>query len=695
MPDVDWQPDVLGPGYRRHELDLGADPDGEGSVAAVLVRREPADGEVTRGAVLYVHGFSDYFFQTELADAFAGHGLAFYGLDLRKCGRARRPGQTAHYVSDLALYDEELERALAIVADAHPGLPVIVAAHSTGGLIVALWLDRRRASGRVAPVTGLVLNSPWFDLQGTQIQRGALTQALRVLGRALPHREFKGPPGVYGQTLHVSGTGEWEFNLAWKPLDGFPVTLGWLNAIRRGHARLHRGLDVGVPSLILRSDRSDFSGQYTPVSDRADLVLDVTQIARWAGCLGGATSVIPVEGARHDVFLSAAEPRERAYTVLNAWLDQHLLETAISLGRQQHLEVTAASWRAADQDLSAVRPGDRPHQREAEAGAARMPAVTDEPLEHVGQQLGRYAAAGVGHGQPDIRRGRERQLDDVSLAGMPDGVLQERVHRQAEPLPVGVDDDLIELAELPVAVGGRPPPAQQLDDEAVQGDRLRAQEVGIPGRRDDQQPLGDPPQPAQLAQDDADVLCFLLAGQLAGQQLGVPERDGDRRAELMGGVLEEPALVDQQPLVLLADLPQLKFGRVLAPGVPDNRAEHRCHQRDLGHLSRVLGAAHHVDAHRRPGRRDHHGEHPEGGPGRPRAESVEQGEADPDGMEGNGVPAREQDNQQEAEHGEGGPRGIQPAGPERPPQPPQPGHEVSEAGGKPPGLAGSRGRRFQ
>ena len=95
--------------------------------------------------------------------------MAFYALDLRKSGRARRPGQTAHYVSDLALYDDELERALAIVADAHPGLPVVLAAHSTGGLIVPLWLDRRRAAGRVAPVAGLVLNSPWFDLQGKPV----------------------------------------------------------------------------------------------------------------------------------------------------------------------------------------------------------------------------------------------------------------------------------------------------------------------------------------------------------------------------------------------------------------------------------------------------------------------------------------------------------------------------------------------
>ena len=107
MSDSEWKPDILGAGYVQHVLDLGDDPDGEGTVEAVLVRREPRPGEDARGVVLYVHGFTDYFFQVELADFLAARGLPFYALDLRKCGRARRPGQTAHYVSDLALYDAE------------------------------------------------------------------------------------------------------------------------------------------------------------------------------------------------------------------------------------------------------------------------------------------------------------------------------------------------------------------------------------------------------------------------------------------------------------------------------------------------------------------------------------------------------------------------------------------------------------
>ncbi|MDF9718021.1 alpha/beta hydrolase [Nocardioides sp. ChNu-153] len=328
MSAVTWEPDLLGDGYERHTIELGTDPDGEGDIAAVVVRRVVRPEEQVTGAVIYVHGFADYFFQTELADFFAERGLAFYGLDLRKCGRSRRPGQTAHYASTLEQYDVELDRTLEIVAQAHPELPVVVLAHSTGGLITPLWLDRRRRAGRLDPVAGLVLNSPWFDLQGKPRMRGPVTWALRAVAQVRPFRALDLPGSVYGSTLHTTGTGEWDFDLELKPIDAFPITVGWLNAVRRGHARLHRGLDVGVPSLVLRSDKTHYSRRYTDASDRADTVLDVRQIARWAGCLGNETTVVPIPDARHDIFLSLEEPRRAAYDRVDAWLRRHGLGTA-------------------------------------------------------------------------------------------------------------------------------------------------------------------------------------------------------------------------------------------------------------------------------------------------------------------------------------------------------------------------------
>jgi alpha-beta hydrolase superfamily lysophospholipase len=335
-----WEPDVLA-GYWRRTLPLGPDPDGEGEIVSTLVRRGRA---ATAGhAVLVVHGFTDYFFHTELADHFADHGFGFYALDLHKCGRSWRDGQTPHFTTDLARYDSELDWALDVIAEDAGRPHTLVYGHSAGGLIVPLWLDRRRRRAadiearrrraadieaprrRAGPgdrVSGLVLNSPWFDLRGPAILRNAGTAAILAMAQLRSKLVIPLPrEGAYGASLHRDYGGEFDYNLQWKPVGGFPVTSGWINAIRRGHAKLHRGLDVGVPNLILRSDRSVPGNGDIETAQRGDAVLDVEQIARWAGCVGNRTTIVPIPDAKHDVFLSVSEPRQRAYRELDAWLD--------------------------------------------------------------------------------------------------------------------------------------------------------------------------------------------------------------------------------------------------------------------------------------------------------------------------------------------------------------------------------------
>jgi alpha-beta hydrolase superfamily lysophospholipase len=316
------------PGYWQQTFELGPDPDGEGDLVATLVRRGEPDPSATR-AVLVVHGFTDYFFHTELADHFADRGFAFYALDLHKCGRSWREGQTPHFTTDLARYDRELERALDVIAAASDGAKVLVYGHSAGGLIVSLWLDRLRSRGMTQRkhVTGLVLNSPWLDLQGPAFLRTAPTAAaIAALSRVRKMTVVRPPTeGGYGATLHRDYGGDFDYDLKWKPIGGFPVTFGWINAIRRGHAKLHRGLDVGVPNLILRSDRSVREVNDPDAIQRGDAVLDVKQIARWAGCIGDRTTVVPIADAKHDVFLSVPESRQAAYRELDTWLNWYTI----------------------------------------------------------------------------------------------------------------------------------------------------------------------------------------------------------------------------------------------------------------------------------------------------------------------------------------------------------------------------------
>jgi alpha-beta hydrolase superfamily lysophospholipase len=321
------------PGYWQQTFGLGRDPDGEGDLVATLVRRGEPEPSATH-AVLLVHGFTDYFFNTEQADHFAARGFAVYALDQHKCGRSWREGQTPHFTTDLTRYDTEMERALDLIATETRG-DVLICAHSTGGLIVALWLDRMRRRGEIARrrIKGLVLNSPWLDLQGPAILRAAPTgAAIRAMSRINKKRVLRPPAeGGYGATLHKEYGGEFDYNLAWKPIGGFPVTFGWLHAVRRAQTTLHRGLDVGVPNLILRSDHSvrevTDPGKVDEIQ-RGDAVLDVKQIARWAGCIGNRSTIVPIADAKHDVFLSVPEARQAVYRELDRWLDWYLTESS-------------------------------------------------------------------------------------------------------------------------------------------------------------------------------------------------------------------------------------------------------------------------------------------------------------------------------------------------------------------------------
>lgn len=155
-----------------------------------------------------MHGYTDYFFHTELADHFANRGFAFYALDLRKCGRSRAPGQTPHFITDLARYDTELEHSLSIINEQNRSAKVLVYGHSAGGLIVSLWLDRLRQRGEItrAGVTGLVLNSPFLDLQGPAILRLPLTSAFFAAMARMRPKWVARPPKKAVTVARCTGT---------------------------------------------------------------------------------------------------------------------------------------------------------------------------------------------------------------------------------------------------------------------------------------------------------------------------------------------------------------------------------------------------------------------------------------------------------------------------------------------------------
>jgi alpha-beta hydrolase superfamily lysophospholipase len=313
-----WGPDVLGAGYEAATLALA--PDDEGEVVATLVRRRcdpPA-----RRAVLYVHGYVDYFFQTHMADHYVARGWDFYALDLRKYGRSLRPHQTPYFTTSMEVYQEEIDAAVEIVCEVDGHDRLLAAGHSTGCLVLALWAHRRRGRGLVA---GLVFNSPFLETYAPRAVRSAVGRALGPWAKRRPMATVPLPMTPhYGHSLHRDFKGEWDFDLAWKPVLPSPVLVGWLNAAVVAHRRVARGLDIDVPILSLSSDASLQSRVWDERIRTSDVVLDAERIALLAPRLGRHVTVVRVPGGVHDLVLSGEEARGVVFAELDRWLGAYV-----------------------------------------------------------------------------------------------------------------------------------------------------------------------------------------------------------------------------------------------------------------------------------------------------------------------------------------------------------------------------------
>ncbi len=293
----DWHADPLLEGFEAKTLEFPADYEGE--VVATLVRLP--GGGARRGAVLYVHGFVDYFFQRHMALRFAQEGYAFYALDLRKHGRSLLAHQHPCFCKRIDEYYPEITRALEEI-----GEPVLLAGHSTGGLICSLYAAEGERRERLR---ALWLNSPFFEFNTGPLDRLQLRWAI-ALGKVMPF--LNNPQALrreYVRSLHRSFGGEWDFDLRLKPELGFPAYFGWLAAVADAHARVHAGQSLPLPVLAMHSDE-------------ADIVLDWRDIARWSRTLGPRVSVLAFPGGLHDLVLSRAEVRDEVFRQLFSWAER-------------------------------------------------------------------------------------------------------------------------------------------------------------------------------------------------------------------------------------------------------------------------------------------------------------------------------------------------------------------------------------
>lgn len=332
---LNWQrihskQDILGPDFIAHTYSFH----GSVSYVATTLIEHNANPEQER-AILYLHGYTDYFHQAGLAQHFTSKGLRFFALDLQGYGRSIRPNSKPNWCESMAQYHDDIHIALAEVS-AKGIKEIVILAHSTGGLIVSSYLAKianqtTAISTAQAKISGLILNSPFLELPFPPKVLKRVSWPIRIAVSLLPFHSLRAKKiSTYAQTLHKAFAGEWEYRLDWKPAHGFPLSFSWLKQIIVTQHNLRHHC-IHLPTLMCHSARSNLHAESLEAIRKGDGVLDVESMKMAAKRIFPQLCLASIEGGFHDLYLSPTPIRANYLNAIDDWLKQQKFITVTSI----------------------------------------------------------------------------------------------------------------------------------------------------------------------------------------------------------------------------------------------------------------------------------------------------------------------------------------------------------------------------
>lgn len=309
--DTAWAADVL-PGFESRFVSQGMAFDGP--CQSTIIRK--LTPKPSRRAVLYVHGFNDYFFQKEMGERMVDSGYNFYAVDLRRYGRSRLPWQYPFNVRQQNEYFADIDSAISQIRR-DGNVDITLTGHSTGGLTVLYYASEK---GKDIPVNRVITNSPFLEWNFSPFMRNVAIPSVGFLGRIFKNMKIdQGDCDGYAYSLLKEYDGEWEYNTDWKMIYSPPVTASWVNSITTAQRRLLKnGSKITVPVVVMHSSRKIEGCNYTPEFQTGDAVLDPAEIQRRGMKMGQPDTrhVCTIDSGLHDLILSRKPMREAAYDTI-------------------------------------------------------------------------------------------------------------------------------------------------------------------------------------------------------------------------------------------------------------------------------------------------------------------------------------------------------------------------------------------
>lgn len=314
--DTTWHKDIL-PGYEARYVNQGEAFDGP--CRSTIVRK--LNPNKTHKAFLYIHGFNDYFFQSEMGDRFIDSGYNFYAVDLRRYGRSREPWQYPFNIRKQEEYFADIDSALSQMRR-DGNTDITLGGHSTGGLTVALF---GAVKGKDVGVDRIVTDSPFLAWNFSSFMRHIAIPVVGFYGKIFKNTKIpQGHCDGYAYSLLKEYYGEWEYNTDWKMIYSPPVTTSWVNAISTAQSKvMKKRKNIAVPILVMHSSRKIDGCNYTPEFQTGDAVLDPFMLQKRGEKLGTNRVVCAIDSGLHDLILSKERARNAAYDTIFSFIRRH------------------------------------------------------------------------------------------------------------------------------------------------------------------------------------------------------------------------------------------------------------------------------------------------------------------------------------------------------------------------------------
>lgn len=314
--DTTWHPDIL-EGYEARYVNQGEAFDGP--CRSTIVRKLAK--QPTKKAFLYIHGFNDYFFQSEMGERFVDSGYNFYAVDLRRYGRSREPWQYPFNIRNQEEYFLDIDSALSQMRR-DGNTDITLGGHSTGGLTVALFGAVR---GDTVGVDRIVTDSPFLAWNFSPFMRKVAIPVVGFFGKIFKNMKIKQSHcDGYAYSLLKEYYGEWTYNTDWKMIYSPPVTGSWINAISTAQGKVMKNKEnIKVPILVMHSSRKIDGCNYTPEFQTGDAVLDPFMLQERGVQLGHVREVCAIDSGLHDLILSRKYVRDAAYDTIFSFIRNH------------------------------------------------------------------------------------------------------------------------------------------------------------------------------------------------------------------------------------------------------------------------------------------------------------------------------------------------------------------------------------